>query len=289
MRFARVTLLVLSLPFLGSGGAVAAEPLRVCAAENELPYSDKDGKGFENKLAELIAGELGRPLENVWWQDPRYFVRDQLDKGLCDVVMGVDTDDARMLTSEPYYRSGYVFVYRREKGLKVEDFDSEFLHRAKQIAFMPDTPAETMLKAIGRYNDQFNYLQSLVGFKARRNQYVRYDPEKLVNEVVSCNADLAVLWGPQAARYVKGVGGKLEMRVIPDHQTRSDGEKVPFHYSASVGVRKESQALKADIDRVLKKRAKEIQALLKAEGIPLLPLDGPERAAAHAEPRKPKG
>jgi mxaJ protein len=313
MRFARITLLVLSLSFLGSGGAVAAEPLRVCAAENELPYSDKDGKGFENKLAELIAGELGRPLENVWWQDPRYFVRDQLDKGLCDVVMGVDTDDARMLTSEPYYRSGYVFVYRREKGLKVEDFDSEFLHRAKQIAFMPDTPAETMLKAIGRYNDQFNYLQSLVGFKARRNQYVRYDPEKLVNEVVSGSADLAVLWGPQAARYVKEAGGKLEMRVIPDRhkfvgnkfghakcgpqgepqgggeQTRADGEKVPFHYSTSVGVRKDEQALKADVDRVLNKRAKEIQALLKVEGIPLLPLDEPGPTAAHTGTKKHKG
>ncbi|HUL13068.1 MAG TPA: methanol oxidation system protein MoxJ [Methylococcaceae bacterium] len=289
MRFARVTLLVLSLPFLGSGGAVAAEPLRVCAAENELPYSDKDGKGFENKLAELIAGELGRPLENVWWQDPRYFVRDQLDKGLCDVVMGIDTGDARMLTSEPYYRSGYVFVYRREKGLKVEDFDSEFLHRAKQIAFMPDTPAETMLKAIGRYNDQFNYLQSLVGFKARRNQYVRYDPEKLVNEVVSGSADLAVLWAPQAARYVKEAGGKLEMRVIPDRQIRADGGKVPFHYSTSVGVRKDEQALKADVDRVLKKRAKEIQALLKVEGIPLLPLDESGPTAAHTGTKKYKG
>jgi mxaJ protein len=289
MRSARIALFLCLFSGLWSSQAASVEPLRVCTAENELPYSDKEGKGFENRLAELIAGELGRPLESVWWQDPRYFIRDQLDRGLCDVVMGVDTDDPRMLTSEPYYRSGYVFVYRKEKGLKVEDFDSAFLRKARQIAFMPDTPAETMLKAIGRYNDQFNYLQSLVGFKARRNQYVRYDPEKLVNEVVSGSADLAILWGPQAGRYVKAAGGKLQMRVIPDHQTRSDGEKVPFHYSTSIGVRKDEQGLKADIDRVLKKRAREIRALLKAEGIPLLPLDEPGRTAASAVARKHKG
>lgn len=252
------------------GGSEAAEPLRICAAEAELPYSDKEGRGFENRLAEILAQELHRTVENVWWQDPRYFVRDQLDRGLCDVVMGVDQDDPRMLTSEPYYRSAYVFIYPKKKGLTVTDWDSAYLKKAKQIAFMPDSPPETMLKKIGRYNDQFNYLQSLVGFKARRNQYVRYDPEKLVNEVASGNAELAILWGPQAARYVKAATGELEMQVIPDHQTREDGQKVPFHYSTSIGVRKDDQALMKEINRALKNRAKEIQAVLKEEGIPLI-------------------
>jgi mxaJ protein len=278
MRLKRIVIFAWLLAGIAIGPEAAAEPLRVCAAENELPYSDKDGKGFENKLAELIGKELGRPVEYVWWKDPRYFIRDQLDRGLCDVVIGVDTDDPRLSTSKPYYRSGYVFVYRKEKGVKVTDWDSAFLKKAERIAFMPDTPAETMLKKVGRYYDQFNYLQSLVGFKARRNQYVRYDPEKLVREVESGSADLAVLWGPQAARYVKNAGRPLEMRMIPDHQTRSDGEKVPHHYSTSVGVRKGEEALLADIDRVLKKREKEIRSLLKAEGIPLLPVDETETA-----------
>jgi mxaJ protein len=279
MHFKRLALLALLFPLLGSGPAQAAEPLKVCAAESELPYSDKDGKGFENKLADILAGELSRTVENVWWQDPRYFVRDMLDQGLCDVVIGVDADDPRLLTSAPYYRSGYVFVYPKEKGRKVTEFDSKYVMKARQIAFMPDTPAETLLKKVGRYNDQFNYLQSLVGFKAKRNQYVRYDPEKLVKEVESGNAELAVLWGPQAARYVKAAGGKLDMEVIPDDQTRADGERVPFHYSTSVGVKKDNQALMAEIDRALKKRAKDIQTVLEAEGIPLLPLDEGEPKA----------
>ncbi len=272
MLHIRKALLGTALAVANLGFAQAAEPLRICAAEAELPYSDKEGRGFENRLAEILAKELGRTVENVWWRDPRYFLRDQLDRGLCDVVMGVDQDDPRMLTSEPYYRSAYVFIFPKKKGLTVTDWDSAYLKQAKQIAFMPDSPPETMLKKISRYNDQFNYLQSLVGFKARRNQYVRYDPEKLVNEVASGHAELAILWGPQAARYVKAATGKLEMQVIPDHQTREDGQKVPFHYSTSVGVRKDDKALMADINRALRNRAREIRAVLKEEGMPLVAL-----------------
>jgi mxaJ protein len=283
MRLTRIALLTSALIAL-AGGAFAAEPLKVCAGENDLPYSDKNHAGFENKLAELIGRELGRPVEYVWWTDPRYFVRDQLDRGECDLVMGVDEGDPRMLTTAPYYRTGYVFVHRKEKGLKVDDWDDAFLKTAGRIAFLPDTPAETMLRKIGRYNDMFNYQQSLVGFKSRRNQYVRYDPEKLVREVESGSADLAVLFAPQAARYVKQALGKLVMEVIPDRQVRADGEKVPHHYASAIGVRKDQPDLLADIGRALAKRKKDVRALLEAEGIPLLPLNGEGVAARGGKP-----
>ncbi|MDF9391481.1 MULTISPECIES: methanol oxidation system protein MoxJ [Methylococcus] len=268
-----------------SGGVQAAkraEPLKICAAENEMPYSNKAGEGFENTLADLIGKALGRPVENVWWSDARYFVRDFLDQGLCEVVIGVDTGDPRMLTSTPYYRSGYVFIYRKDKGERITDWNSDALKTAKRIAFMPDTPAETMIRKIGRYNDMFNYLHALVGFKSRRNQYVRYDPAQLVAEVAKGNAEVAVLWGPAAARYVKDAG--LAMTVIPDDNVRSDGEKVPHHYSTSVGVRKGEEALLEQIDQVLAKHANEVKAVLETEGIPLLSMD--EKPARMAQRSK---
>lgn len=282
MRSARFMYLSGVLALFGASAADAAQPLKVCAAENDLPYSNQAGQGFENKLAELIGKELARPVEYVWWTDPRYFVRDQLERGLCDVVMGVDTGDPRMLTSKPYYRSGYVFVYRKDKIASVKDWNSDALKKAGHIAFMPDTPAETMIRSIGRYNDQFNYQQSLVGFKSRRNQYVRYDPEKLVQEVASGNAEIAVLWGPQAGRYVRAADKPLALTVIPDHQQRSDGMKIPHHYSTSIGVRNGEQALLNDINRVLAKQQAKIAAVLKAEGIPLLALEGETQPTAKA-------
>lgn len=285
MRMNRIAAAGLIASLAVSGGVQAAkhaEPLKICAAENEMPYSNKAGEGFENTLADLIGKALGRPVENVWWSDARYFVRDFLDQGLCEVVIGVDTGDPRMLTSTPYYRSGYVFIYRKDKGERITDWNSDALKTAKRIAFMPDTPAETMIRKIGRYNDMFNYLHALVGFKSRRNQYVRYDPAQLVAEVAKGNAEVAVLWGPAAARYVKDAG--LAMTVIPDDNVRSDGEKVPHHYSTSVGVRKGEEALLEQIDQVLAKHANEVKAVLETEGIPLLSMD--EKPARMAQRSK---
>ena len=246
------------------------KPLKVCSAENEMPYSNKDGEGFENKLAKFIAQQLGRKLEEVYWNDPRYFIRDFVDKGLCDVVMGVDKGDPRLLTTEPYYRSGYVFISRSKDGLDLQNWDSEVLRKAQKIAFVPATPAETMMRAIGRYNDMFNYQQELVGYKSKRNEYVKYETDKLVNEVSSGKAELAVLWGPAAARYVKASSTPLTMTVIPDNNKRADGQKVGFHYSTSIGVRKGETALLAELNKIIKNKQSEIGELLAAEGIPLL-------------------
>jgi mxaJ protein len=257
----------------GARAANKAEPLKVCSAENELPYSDKDGKGFENRLAELVGKELGRPVENVWWTDARYFVRDLLETGKCDLVMGVDTGDPRMLTTAPYYRSGYVFVYPKDQEGKYRDWQSPALKTAAHIAFVPDTPADVMMKKIGRWNDMFNYMHSLVDFKSRRNQYVRYDTERLVGEVATGKAEVAAVWGPAAARYVKSASRPLTMTVIPDTNSRSDGEFVPHHYRTSMGVRKNDAALLKALNGIIARHSAEITDILQAEGVPLLPLD----------------
>lgn len=275
MRLIPLALAVLvgSVPATGVQAAKKTEPLKVCAAENELPYSDKNGKGFENRLAELVGKELGRPVENVWWTDARYFVRDLLEAGKCDVVMGVDTGDPRMLTTAPYYRSGYVFVYPKEQEGQFTDWQSPALKTAGHIAFVPDTPADVMMKKIGRFNDMFNYMHSLVDFKSRRNQYVKYDMERLVGEVASGKAEVAAVWGPAAARYVKSAAKPLAMAVIPDNNSRSDGEFVPHHYRTSMGVRKNDAALLKALNGIIAKHSAEITEILQAEGVPLLPLD----------------
>jgi len=251
--------------------AEGSKPLKVCAAENEMPYSNKAGEGFENKLAELIGSALGRKVEYVTWTDPRYYIRDTLDKGLCDVVLGVDKGDPRVLTTQPYYRSGYVFISRKTDDLDLENWDSEVLRKAQRIAFVPGTPPEVMMRAIGRYNDMFNYSQELVGFKSRRNQYIKYESSKLVSEISSGHAEVAALWGPSAARYVKESTIPLVITLIPDDNVRADGQKVGFHYSTSMGVRKNDPILLAHLNKVIEDNQDEITELLEEEGIPLVP------------------
>lgn len=266
--------LVLSSLFLADGvardhGSEAA--IRICAAQNDLPYSDRARTGFENKIAEVLAAQMQKPLEFVWAEkDAIYMVRDYLDQGLCDVIVGLDAGDPRVLTTKPYYRSGYVFIYRKDRGLSIRDWSSPDLRKLHRFAIIPGTPAEAMLKVIGKFEENFNYMHSLVDFKSRRNQYVRFDPQRLVSEVVDGKADIAILWGPLAARYVKQARVPLEMAVISDDYVREDGQKVAHHFDQSLGVRKDGHALLGDLDRALERAASKITVILNAEGIPLL-------------------
>jgi mxaJ protein len=54
-----------------------------------MPYANRKGEGFENKLAALVGKALNWSVEPIYWPDPRYYVRDYLEKALCDVTLGV--------------------------------------------------------------------------------------------------------------------------------------------------------------------------------------------------------
>jgi mxaJ protein len=244
--------------------------LRICASEVEKPYSTRNGDGFENKIANVLATAMGRKAKFVWTEKPAiYLVRDQLDKNTCDVVIGLDTGDPRVLTSKPYYRAPYVFVMRSDSPLDITSWDSPDLRKAERIGLAQDSPAQVMLEKLGLFNSNFNYMKSLIGFKSKRNQYVRVEPQRYVDEVADGKADLAVAFAPEVARYAKERGGNVKLVVIPDNATRADGQHLPFHFDQSFGVRKDDAQLLADVNAALEKSRPEIESILKDEGIPL--------------------
>src|SRR5204863_5272446 len=116
---------------LMAGLTMAPSPgaLRVCADPNNLPFSNSRGEGFENKLAELAAREMGRPLQYVWQPQRRGFVRTTLGTGSCDTVMGMLSSSNMVTTTRPYYRSSYVFVSRQDRRLHVHSFNDPRLKR----------------------------------------------------------------------------------------------------------------------------------------------------------------
>lgn len=256
---------------LGATSAnAAAEPLRVCAAEDEMPYSNQSLNGFENDIARLIGEEMDREVEFVWSDRAAIFlVQDLLKPKKCDVIMGLDAGDPRVLTSEPYYRSSYVFIYRKDSGFSITNWDSPDLQKIDNFAITPGSPAETMLRQIGKYEPNLNYIFSLIGYKSRRNEYVRYEPSMLIDEVVQGNAGVAVIWGPEAGRYVQEADAELEMVPVPD-QTIENGETVRFSYPQSLAVREGEEQLMQRLNKALAAVKPDIHQILRAEGIPLL-------------------
>jgi mxaJ protein len=249
-----------------------AATLRICASENEAPYSAREGKGFENRIAVVLAETMGRRPEIVWTSKPAiYLVRDYLDQNKCDVVMGLDTGDERVLTSKPYYRTGYAFVTLAERNVTASAWNDDQIRGLSRFAIrFYSPPAESILRQLDKYEDNVSYLHSLVNFKSRRNQYVQVPAERLVSEVTSGEADIAIAFAPEVARYVKASSKPLRMTLLASEITRSDGLKIPVQYDQSVGVRKGDAQLLAEIDAALVKARPQIQQLLRAEGIPLL-------------------
>lgn len=250
--------------------AAEAKLLRVCAAADEAPYSARDGSGFENKIAEAVAEAMGRKAHFFWSSKPAiYAIRDQLGMSICDVVMGVDAGDPRVSTSRPYYTAPYVFIARKDSPLKINDWQSPDLEKAKAIGFVEGTPADTMLTQRDLWTKHITYSRSLANFQSKRNKYTRIPPDRMVGEVANGTADLAAAFAPEVARYVKS-NDALKLVVIPDNNTRVDGERVPHHFEQSIGVRKGDSDLLAEVDAALKKAQPKIEAILKDEGIPLV-------------------
>lgn len=255
--------------------APRADPnsLRICAAKNQPPLSMEDGSGLENKIGVALADAMKREAQFVWSERPAiYLVRDYLDKNACDVIIGLDTGDSRVATSKPYYRTGYVFVSRADRDLDIKSWNDARLKKLRHIVVAFGSPGEALMKDMGVYDDNMAYLYSLVNFKSPRNQYTQIDPSRMVGEVVSGAADIAVGFAPDVARYVKASTVPLRMTLIDDDAAKSDGEKVPQRFDQSVAVRRDDTALLAAVDAALVAAKPKIDEILQAEGVPLLPV-----------------
>ncbi|MDP0927064.1 methanol oxidation system protein MoxJ [Paracoccus onubensis] len=250
------------------------QTLRICASTKDAPYSTEDGTGFENRIAEVLADETGMKLDLVMIDnDAIYLFRDGIEKDLCDVLVGVDAGDERLLTSEPYYRSGYAFISRQDRnfeGDKWQDVDQEGF---ETFSYRYHTPAETILKYSGRYEYNLVYQASLTNFEDRRNQYTQVPADLVVSEVAAGNADMAIIFAPDAGRYVRDSNEPLKMTLITNEIERSDGMIIPLQYSQSVGVTEDKPELLEKIDQALISGKDRIQAILDEENIPTLPLD----------------
>src|SRR5262245_15515944 len=70
--------------------------LRVCADANNMPLSNDRGEGYENKIAEALAKDLGRTTQYTFFPQRMGFVRNtlrnkdpQTQEYKCDVIIGV--------------------------------------------------------------------------------------------------------------------------------------------------------------------------------------------------------
>jgi mxaJ protein len=237
--------------------------LRVCADPNNLPFSNRDGQGFENKLAERLARALGADLQYTWWAQRRGFVRSTLGAGSCDVIMGVPAGMDLVAHTTPYYRSTYVFATPAGHP-PIASFDDPALRRLRVgIALVGDDganpPPEQALARRG-------VIDNVVGY-AVYGDYARPDPPlELLQAVARGEVDVAVVWGPLAGYVARRRHLPLTVTpVTPDHDGR-----VPFVFDITLGVRRGAadEPLRARLERAMRSERAHIERILDEYGVP---------------------
>lgn len=249
---------------IGRGGepvrAEGADEFRVCADKDNLPYSNDKMEGFENRIAELIAKDLGKQVKYQFWYDRIGFIRNTLNARRCDVIIGTSAGNDMMLTSKPYYRSGYVFVYKKSSGYNIKDWDSPDLRKAK-IGVVGQTPPSRPIADKGLMENARPY---------RIMRDLNLPPSFMIDDLVKGDIDVAIVWGPIGGYYAKKSSTELVVVPVPEYEQENVHGKE--YWNISMGVRKREKDRIAQINDVLERRKDEIARILDEYGIPHVPV-----------------
>ena len=250
---------VLILPLL----LVPAHALTVCADPSYMPYSNRAGEGFENKVASAVAQALGEPLEYSWASHRAHggftqFLSSTLDARKCDVVMSIPYGSREELTTRPYYISSYVFVYPKSKKYNITTMDAPVLKTLK-IGFERDTPAEDALKIRGMIPG--TPPGSILPFDI--SDEGSESPAAMLAALKNGKIDVLITWQPAIGAFLRSYPD-LEVVAVPN--SRALGAPEQYSFPMSMGVREGNDALKKKLDDVIEKHQAELTAILTDSG-----------------------
>jgi mxaJ protein len=241
--------------------------LRVCADPGNLPYSDDRERGFENRIAQLVARELGASARYTWRAQRRGFLRSTLNADRCDVVIGVPVGMPGVRSTHPYYRSNFAFVSRKDRHLEqLRSLDDPGL-RGLRIGVPlagDDGSNPAPAHALARRG-----IASLVGYSLWGDY--RRDVPAAVDAVSSGAIDVALLWGPVAGSGARKSSSALRVALLKEEQDAG----VPLAFSIAMAVRPDDAALAERLNDVLYRKRFAIQRILEQAGVPMLPLSTP--------------
>ncbi len=238
-----------------------ARELRVCADPNNLPFSNAREEGFENRIAALLAEELGAELRYAWWAQRRGFIRNTLRAGLCDLVPGVPRESEMLRTTAPYYRSSYVFVARAGVALP-RSLDDPALHDLRiGVQLVGDDGANTPpAHALARRGLAGN----LRGYMLYGDYAEPDPPARILDAVAAGEIDLAVVWGPLAGYFAPRA--RVPLALAPVRPAVDGG--LPMQFDIAMGVRRQDEGLLHAVDAALQRRGDAVNAILDQYGVP---------------------
>jgi len=232
--------------------------LRVCADPANLPFSNDKGEGFENKIAEIVAGELKIPIAYTWFPQATGFIRQTLAAKRCDVVIGYAQGDELVLNTNPYYRSTYALVYRAGTGLDGVDSLSDMRLKDKHIGVVAGTPPASVMAHL-------DLIRNARPYPLMVDRRYESPAERMIGDIRSGEIDAGVLWGPMAGYFAARDGEKLAVAPL---LKETGNERMA--YRITFGVRHLDDDWKRQLNVLIAKRQSDIDAVLLQYDVPLL-------------------
>lgn len=260
-------------PAAAEGGAAPAAELastvafRVCADPGNAPMSMDDGSGFENRIAELFAEELGRPLEYTWYPQSTGFVRRTLGAGVCDVVIGYAQGDELVQNTNHYYSSAYVLVTLADGPLADVTTLRDPRLQGLRLGIIEGSPPVNHVLRVGLLPRAKSYPL----FVDRR---VENPAGEMLDDLKQGEIDAAVLWGP--------IGGPLAKAdpALSMQPLLAEPGMPKLTYRITMGVRPADQAWKRELNGLIRDNQANIDAILRDAGVPLVDDEGRALKAA---------
>src|SRR4051812_41066373 len=238
------SILLLALP--AAAAAPAPRVLKVCADPNNLPFSNQAKEGFENKLVDIVAKDLGATVTYTWWAQRRGNLRETLKAGECDLVPGIGANVEMAGTTRPYYRSTYVAVTRADRHLDIASFDDPRPKPPGIGAQMTGDdgsnppPAHALMRR--------GIAGNVRGYPVY-GDYEQPDPQAdILKAVANGDVDIAFVWGPVAGYYAGRRGVPLKLNPV---MPLFEGPQLPMIFDVSIGPRREDAALRDELEAVL--------------------------------------
>jgi quinoprotein dehydrogenase-associated probable ABC transporter substrate-binding protein len=249
---------------LGGGPAAAQtsdtvdrSELKVCADPSNLPFSDEKKEGFENKIAELMGGELGLKVDYAWFPQVIGFVRNTLRAHLCDLVMGTVAGDEIMQTTNPYYFTTYVMFYRSDKNLAVGGAQDARLTGLRLGVVAGTPPADLLVR--------HELMPHTKPYALTVDTRAESPTHQMVQDVIDGTIDVGFLWGPIAGYFRKQ--DDLPLTLVP---LKDEPGAARMEYHIAMGVRANEAEWRRRINAAILKRQGDITAILRDYGVPLL-------------------
>lgn len=244
-----------------TGDLVARSSLRVCADPSDLPFSDEKGGGFENKIAELLGREMSLPVEYVWYPQVIGFLRNTLWAGRCDLVMGTVAGDGELDTTNPYYYTSYVLVFRNDADPPFSGLDDPRL-KDLHIGVIGGTPPADLVLRHGLMGKARPYPLTV-------DTRVDAPSRRMVEDIAAHVIDAGVLWGPLAGYYIHHEDLPLALVLL-----KAEPSSPRMDYHIAMGVRRNEPDWRRKINGLIHAKQGEIEKILKSYGVPLLDEQG---------------